>query len=150
MNKLSLKIDNSYYMNDGLIEYLSMLKGVNLVKIDIANEEIYIEYDSKIISLKLLKMEIFLYLNIGTEPSIITFNKYPINNTIKTTIIIKDLCCEYCLKGMIEELFEIDGIESANTNYDYSDKSDVYIFITYNPNKIDKKKIDELEKEFNN
>ena len=52
-------------------------------------------------------------------------------NCKKYTIVIKDLCCEYCLKSMIEELLMIDGINSAYTDFDYVIKNDVNIFITY-------------------
>ncbi len=61
----------------------------------------------------------------------------------------KDLCCEYCLNGMVEELLEIDGIESAYTDFDYNNKFNVNIFITYNDEIIGKEKINELKEQFN-
>lgn len=149
MNKLTLKVD--YYKNfDKEFEkHLLTIKGIEKAKIDTEKEEIYIEYDSNIISLKILKMEILLYLDIIKIPSIESFNKHIDNNLEEYAIIIKDLCCEYCLNGMIEELLEIDGINSAYSDYDYIDKYNVSIFITYNKNIINNKKILELEEKFN-
>ena len=50
---------------------------------------------------------------------------------------------------MIEELLEIDGIESAYTDFDYNNKFNVNIFITYNNEIIGKEKINELKEQFN-
>ena len=113
-----------------------------------SNNEIYVEYDAVAISLKLLKMEILLYLDIMNTPSIVSFDKHTKNNK-EDIIIIKDLCCEYCLKGMIEELLEIDGIESAYSDFDYTDKINVKIFITYDDKLVNKDIIKKLEKKFN-
>ena len=41
-----------------------LLNGVLNSKINTKNNEIYVEYDSLLISLKLLKMNILLYLNL--------------------------------------------------------------------------------------
>ena len=80
---------------------------------------------------------------------IVAFNKNFKNGIRKDCILIKDLCCEYCLNGMIEELLEIDGIESAYTDFDYNNKFNVNIFITYNDEIIGKEKINELKEQFN-
>lgn len=148
MDKLTIRFEHSNYLNDDLNNYLMILRGVTYSKVDTNNNEMYVEYDSEIIPLKLLKMEILLYLDIMNIPSVISFDKH-IKNTKEDIIIIKDLCCEYCLKGMIEDLLEIEGIESAYTNFDYNDKIDVKIFITYDDKVIDKNKIKEIENKFN-
>ncbi len=136
-------------MNDDLAYYLKTLDGVKSVKINNEENEIYVEYASNIISLKLLKMEILLYLDIVKIPSIVAFNKYSKNNIKEYRIVIKDLCCEYCLKGMIDDLLETDGIISAYSDFDYINKYNLNIFITYDENIINKKKIVELEEQFN-
>ena len=150
MNAITLKID--YYVKNDLLEYLSSLDGVILSKVDSENNEVYVKYDSAIISLKILKMEILLYFKLIKIPSIISFDKHSNNNIKKDKIIIKDLCCEYCLKSMIEDLLEIDGIESAYTNFDFDlmNTSNVNIFITYDDNLISDDKIKELKEKFNN
>ena len=67
----------------------------------------------------------------------------------KTNIIIKDLCCEYCLKSMIEELLLIKGIEKVSTNFDYINKKDVILNIKYDKELISKEDIKILEDKFN-
>ena len=149
MKAITLKIEYSDFLNNDLINYLSSLDGVCLSKIDNEKNEIYVEYDSSIISLKLLKMEILLYLDITKIPSIISFDKHSNNVVKKDNIIIKDLCCEYCLKGMLEDLLDTDGIESACTNFDYANKHNVNIFITYDYNLISNDKLKELKEKYN-
>ena len=83
-------------------------------------------------------------------PSVIAFDKCVSNSHIrKNIIVIKDICCEYCLKDMIKELLVVDGIESAYTDFDYNNKFNVNIFITYNDEIIGKEKINELKEQFN-
>lgn len=149
MDKLTLKIEFSDFLNNDITNYLTSLKGIKLVTIKNDENEIYVEYDSSIISLKLLKMEILLYLDIAKVPSIVAFDKHLKNDTKEENIIIKDLCCEYCLNGMIDDLLEIDGIISAYSDFNYNNKYDVNIFITYDEKIISKKKILELEEKFN-
>ena len=148
MQKLTLKLDCSVFYWKDLIIYLPSLKGVILVKIDKNNSNIYVEYDSNVISLKVLKYEILYCLNLLKTPSIIGFDKHS-TCMISKKIVIKDLCCEYCLKGMIEELLEINGIESVWTDFNYINKYDVNIYVTYNEDKISLEKINEIEEEFN-
>lgn len=149
MQKITLKIEYSAFFNDDLINYLSSLDGVIASNINKDNNEIYVEYDSSVISLKLLKTEIILYLDLTKIPSIISFDKHCKNNIKKEKIIVEDLCCEYCLKGMIEDLLEIDGIESAYTDFDYVNKYNVNIFITYDEKLINNDKLNELKEQFN-
>ena len=144
MKKLTLKIDEgSFFLYEELNEYLSSLNGVLFSKVDIEKKEIFIEYDSVVISLRVLKMQIILYLNLYNTPSIISFDKHYEKDTKEDVIIIENLCCEYCLKGMIEELFEYDAIKSAYTDFNYVDRKNVNIFITYDDKVL---KLDELNK----
>lgn len=144
MKKLTLKIDEgSFFLYEELNEYLSSLNGVLFSKVDIEKKEIFIEYDSVVISLRVLKMQIILYLNLYNTPSIISFDKHYEKDIKEDVIIIENLCCEYCLKGMIEELFEYDAIKSAYTDFNYVDRKNVNIFITYDDKVL---KLDELNK----
>lgn len=148
MDKLTLKIEDSIYLNNDLENYLNSLDGIITSKIDNENDSIYVEYDSSIIPFKVLKTELVMYLDIVKVPSILSFDKHTENN-MKETIVIKDLCCEYCLKGMIEELLETNGIESAYTDFDYHNKYNVNLFITYNDKVINIDKIKEMVKKAN-
>ena len=149
MEKLSLKLDCSVLYDEDLNKYLTSLKGVNLVRIDRNNFDIYIEYDSNVISLKILKYEILYCLNLLRIPSIIGFDKHSTCMISKKKIVIKDLCCEYCLNGMMEALLEIEGIISAYTDFDYINKYNVNIFITYDKNIITSDEIKEIERKVN-
>lgn len=149
MQKLTLKLGCSILYDEDFNKYLTSLKGVKLVKIDKNNFYIYVEYDNNVISLKVLKYEILYCLNLLRIPSIIKFRKYYENNLLEYTIIVKDLCCEYCLKGMIEDLLEINGINSAHTDFDFGTKKDVSIYITYDPNSISLTQIKKIEEKFN-
>ena len=150
MKKITLKIDYSSFLNNDFKKYINDLKGVKSLELDNQNEKICIEYDSSIIHLNVLKMEILLYLDLKKIPSIIAFDKHDISNLNKYTIVIKDLCCEYCLKGMIEDLLEYDAIKSAYTDFNYIDKNNVNIFITYDDKILKLAELKNLENKFNN
>jgi len=150
MQELTLTIDYCDYFSKELEEYLISLKGVIKSKINLANNEINIKYDSKLININILKNEILLFLSLNKIPSIISFDKHSINKTINYNIIIKDLCCEYCLKHMIEELLLIDGINSAYSNFNYKNKTNVNLIINYDNNLITKEEIIAISHKFNN
>lgn len=150
MNKLTLKIEYSDFLDKELNEYLSSLNGVLFSKVDMEKNEIYVEYDSTIISIKVLKMEIILYLNLNNTPSIISFDKHYEKGIKEDVIIIEDLCCEYCLKGMIDDLLGYDAIKSAYTDFDYIDKNNVNIYITYDDKALKSDELNKLKNKLNN
>ncbi len=53
MDKLTLKIEYTDFLNNDLENYLKDLNGVKIIKINNDKNEIYVEYDSNIISLRL-------------------------------------------------------------------------------------------------
>lgn len=144
MKELTLKVDN-VFLNE-IDVYLLSLKGIEKVKVDYDNNEIYIKYDDKIITLNILKMEILSYLELLNIPSIISFNMHSKNKLVDYELIINDLCCEYCLKGIIEELLLITGIDFVGSNFDYKNKKNVLIYIKYDSQLITLEQILELEK----
>jgi len=141
--KLTLKYD--CLINSDLKNYLLTIKGIEKVVID---DDICIEYDSNLISIKMIVINIDLFLKTTNVPSLIAFDKHSKNNLLEQEIILDDLCCEYCLKGSIEDLLLIDGIENVWTNYDYNKKSDIKVFIKYDNKKISEEKIKKIENEF--
>ena len=52
-------------------------------------------------------------------------------------------------KDMIKELLVVDGIESAYTDFDYVNKYNVNIFITYDDTIINEEKLIDLKNKFN-
>lgn len=149
MKELTITFDD-LWLDKELKEYLSTLKGIHNVEIDLKYESITIRYDSELISIKIIKLEILTFMDVLKTPSVISFNKHSNKILTKTAIVIKDLCCEYCLKGMIEELLLINGIEKVDTNFDYINKKDVLLNIEYNNELISKEDIKILEDKFNN
>ncbi len=157
MSEITIIIDN--WGHEELKEYLMSLKGILDVEIknvehEIKSDEqldIYLKYDSSLITPKIIKMEITLFLNITKIPSILSFDKYPKFKTSNYTIIRDDLCCEYCYKGAIEDLFEIEGIETVkgNFNEDYLFKEKIIINIKYDPNLINTEEMKQIELKLN-
>ena len=154
MSELTIIIDN--WGHEELKEYLMSLKGILDVEIknvehEIKSDEqldIYLKYDSSLITPKIIKMEITLFLNITKIPSILSFDKY--------TIIRDDICCEYCYKGAIEDLFEIEGIETVKGNFNedylfkkYEEREKITINIEYNPNLLKAEDMKQIELKLN-
>lgn len=152
MKKIRIKFDyvSNYDFEEEFLIYLSKSYGIISADVDKKTNEIIVEYDSSMMSLELLMKEILIYLGLDKIPSVIAFDKCVSNSHIrKDIIVIKDLCCEYCLKNMIEELLVIDGIESAYTDFDYVNKHNVNIFITYDSAIINEEKLVDLKNKFN-
>ena len=85
MSKLTIVIDNLGH--NELRNYLMSLNGIFDVKIkNIKYLEVYLEYDSNLITPNIIKMEILLFLDIFKTPSILSFNKYPKFKTFNYTI----------------------------------------------------------------
>lgn len=155
MSELTIVIDD--WGHKELKEYLMSLKGI--LDVEIKNNEqldIYLKYDSSLITSKIIKMEITLFLNITKIPSLLSFNKYPKFETSNYTIIRDDLCCEYCYKGAIDDLFEIEGIEMVKGNFNedylfkkYEDREKIIINIKYDPNLISTEEMKQIELKLN-
>ena len=143
MSELTIIIDN--WGHKELKEYLMSLNGI--LDVIIKNEEqleIHIKYNSNLITPKIIRLEILLFLDILKIPSILAFDKHPTIETSEYKIIRNDICCEYCFKGAIDDLFEIDGIEKVESNFNeenyyqknYDERDNVIISIKYNSDLI--------------
>ena len=149
MKELTLKLEHLYGIDEEFELYMKDFNGVEDAKYDRDTLDVYIKYDEAKISLNHIKLEVFLFLGVNTIPSLLAFDKHSKNKLDIATITIKDLCCEYCLKGMVEELLFVDGIEKLETDFDYINKQDVNFNISYDQNIITEEKIRELEKKMN-
>lgn len=151
MDELTIIIDD--FGHKGLEEYLMSLTGIKDVKIKNDEQlEIYLNYDSKLITPKIIKMEVLLFLNIVKIPSMISFNKHPKIETLNYTIIRNDLCCEYCFKGAIENLFEIEGIEKVESNFEeenYYSRDNIVINVFFNPKILSIEDMKQIELKLN-
>lgn len=149
MKELTLKVEYLYGVDEEFELYMKDFNGIEEAKYDKDTLDVYIKYDETKISLNRIKLEVFLFLGINTIPSLLAFDKHSKNKLEKATITIKDLCCEYCLMGMIEELLFIDGIDKVDSDFDYMNKKNVKFNIMYDENIISADKIKELEKNMN-
>ena len=155
MKELYISLDT--WGHKELKDYLMSLEGIFEVNIDDTNKlDVYLKYNSNLITPKIIKMEILLFLNVVKIPSLLSFNKYPKFKTLNYTIIRDDLCCEYCFKGAIDDLFEIEGIEQVESNFNedylfqnYEDREKIKINIKYNPNLIDSDTMKQIELKLN-
>lgn len=155
MSELTIEIDN--WGHKELKEYLMSLNGIsNVIIKDEEQLEIYIKYDSDVITPKIIKMEILLFLDIIKVPSLLVFDKHPKTKTSSYSIVRNDICCEYCFKGAIDDLFEIEGIEKVNSNFyekylykKYDERENIIINIKYNPNLISIEEMKQIELELN-
>jgi copper chaperone CopZ len=141
---------NDWFQPD-MCEYLRTLNGVKIVKIDNEKERVEVSFDEKLTSSKIIKYEVYIYLKILNSPELVYFDKHSNKNLTKYDLVIKDLCCEHCLKGMMEDLFEINGIEKADCNFDvnYKKRENVIINIEYDDTIINEEEIKKIERKMN-
>lgn len=152
MSELIIIID--HWGHKELKEYLMSLNGIVDVIIKNGEQlEIYAKYNSNLITSKIIKLEILLFLNILKTPSILAFDKHSTMEMAEYKIIRNGICCEYCLKGAIEDLFEIDGIEKVESNFNkeknYDERDNVIISIKYNSGLISMDDMRQIELKLN-
>ena len=144
MKEVTFKFDNVMSSNDFSDYFLSLtgIKNINYKNVDYL--EITIQYTDDI-SLERIKLQLELYFNILKIPEMLFFDKHIKKDLKKEQIVIKDMCCEYCIKGTIEDLFDTNGIVSAYTNYDQIEFfCDVTFYITYDDTIITKEEINNI------
>lgn len=116
MSELTITLDS--WGHNELKDYLLSLNGIFDVTIKNEGElEIHIKYNSSLTTSKIIKYEILLFLDILKIPAMLAFDKHSANETSEYKIIRDDICCEYCLEGAIDDLFEIEGIEKVECNF---------------------------------
>ena len=148
MDELIIIVD--HFGHKELKEYLEGLEGIFDIDIK-SNEylEIYVKYNPALITVKIIKMEILLFLDTLKIPTTIAFDKCSKKELSEYKIIKNNICCEWCLKGSIEDLFEIDGIEKAECNFNeelLDNKSDnIVITIKYNSDLLSIEDIKNIE-----
>ena len=142
MKKIELEIETYRHQ---LEEYLLSIDGITEVKKDERGYNFFITvtYDETKMFIERIEKEILLYVDSLNVPVIVSFNKFEDNEVIKE-IVIEDGCCEYCMKGETENLSKIDGIGSFSFDQD-NGYFDIHAKIGYNPDKISKEKLKEIE-----
>lgn len=149
MKELTLKVEQLYGIDEEFNAYMLDFNGVKEVNVDKDSLDVYIKYDEEKISINRIKLEALFFLGLNTIPSLRAFDKHSKEKLKEDVITIECLCCEYCLRGMIEELLAIDGIDKASSDYDYIDNKNIHINISYNDEIITEADIKRIEKEMN-
>ena len=122
--------------------YLLSLKGITDVKTKNDDKLIIdIKYNENLIIDKIIKLEIETFLQIKKNPSLIGFDKHQDKNIEKYNINKENKSCEYCAKRLVDNLFEIKGINKVTINNDNYNNMTIY----YDKNKITEKELKEIE-----
>ena len=140
----------NFWGHKELKSYLESLNGVKKVDIDDEAKDlaIDIEYEPKKTGPKVLQLEITTFMQ-SSIPSLIRFDKH-FKGAKEETILVKDVCCEYCYMDMIEELFNTKGIISAWSDYEeISDHYNISLHIEYDPAILTKSDLKKMEEEYN-
>ena len=99
------------------------------------------KYNHNLISSENIKKEVSAFLKL---PSMIAFDKHTTDKTSEYLIIRNSICCEFCFKNIIDQLFVIEGIEKDESNFNEinyyqenpNEQEQVFINIKYNQNVI--------------
>lgn len=107
-------------LEEELKTYLLTQKGITNVELKDKNliSEINIKYD-EIITPKIIMEHIYLFQK-NQMPIMLEFDKKTHKNTKKLRYIVDDMCCEYCYKGLVQDLFENEFIVSVKSNFSFN------------------------------
>ena len=145
---MTIKLDGIVHLE--LKDYLLSQEGITDVEID---------YNSNYVKLN-------IKLNEKTSPNIVMkyielFEEYKYSNLMefnkdyneKTKILkytVDDMCCEYCYKGLVMDLFENNKIISVKSNFDLSEPAFNIEFIIEYDEKYEEEEIVKYIKEKHN
>lgn len=132
VNKMKIILDDN--VNNEIQEYLLTQEGILEVKIKEIDlfYEIEIKHNEKTTPLIIMKY-IDLFQN-NNQFTIMSFNK-KMTNTKKLKYLVEDICCEYCYKGLVRDLFYRKEINSVKSNFDLKEPAyNVELEIEYDKN----------------
>lgn len=118
---------------DELKDYLIDQPGINDVEVITKNLISEINVNSKIDPLVVLQyIELFQKNNNST---MLSFDKGNIFESNHLKYLVDDMCCEYCYKSLIKELFKNEYIKSVESNFDfYKPAFNIELLIEYDKN----------------
>lgn len=142
-----MKIILDVFFTDELKEYLLSQDGiveVDLVDLDVFSQ-ININCDKRI-----APQIIINYINLfdnNEVPKIIEFDKKTESNFQVLKYTIKDMCCEYCYKSLVEKLFLNESVKSVKSNFDFNKPAfNIEFVIEYDKNYSEKELIKYINK----
>ena len=130
---MKLRLDD--VVDGELKEYLLSQEGINDVIFTNKDliADIYIKFDNSINPMIIMKyIELFQGYNYS---AILEFDKGYDGKFKLLKYIVDDMCCEYCYKGLVMDLFENDKIKSVKSNFDFNKPPfDIEFLIEYDDN----------------
>uniref|UniRef100_UPI0040289F0A hypothetical protein n=1 Tax=Candidatus Ventrenecus sp. TaxID=3085654 RepID=UPI0040289F0A len=136
-----------------LKDYLMSLTGVSEVIVENEKElKIDMKYNLELITPKIIKMEIGLFLNILKIPFHVAFINIQKIKFLNIKWQEKIFTVNIALKGAIEDLFDIEGIEKVESNFDvetYDNNEEIEIKIKYDSSLISSNTKKEIELKLN-
>jgi copper chaperone CopZ len=136
--------------NEGLREYL--LSQDYIEAVEVTNLDYLIKYKIKHnhkISCLIIYQFICLYLNTNYS-CLVSFDKGDIKSFKTLNYKIDDICCEYCYKGLVDDLFNNNHIKSVNSDIDFSKPMNKVNFkIEYDDSVSKESIIDYIKEKFN-
>ena len=137
-------------INDELKEYLLFQEGITYVDID--RKDLFtilnIEYNEKT-----TPEIIFKYIELFQKNKysiLFEFDKNTKSNYKTIKYIIDDMCCEYCYKGLVMDLFENKKIKAVKSNFDYYKPAfNVEFIIEYDKECKEKEILEYIKEKYN-
>lgn len=113
-----MKLVLDHFINIELKEFLLTQEGITKVNLRENNNftVLDIKYNEKVTPYIIMK---YIELFQNTKNSILfEFDKETKGNYKVLKYTVSDMCCEYCYKNLIMDLFEMQEVKSARSNFD--------------------------------
>lgn len=137
-------------VNEELKKYLLMQDGIDNVVFDNENllAKLNIEYNKKTTPEIIMK---YIELFQNNKYSILfEFDKGTIGDFRLLKYTIDDMCCEYCYKGLIMDLFENEKIKSVKSNFNFNKPAfDIEFLIEYSEDYSEQELIQYIKEKYN-
>ena len=137
-------------VNEELKKYLLMQDGIDDVVFDNENflAKLNIEYNKKTTPEIIMK---YIELFQNNKYSILfEFDKGTIGDFRLLKYTIDDMCCEYCYKGLVMDLFENEKIKSVKSNFDFNKPAfDIEFLIEYSKDYSEQELIQYIKEKYN-
>ena len=123
------------FINEELKDYLLMQEGITDVIIKDRNimTELNVKFNKKTTP-KIIMKYIELFQN-KKYPILFEFDKEEKGESKVLKYTIDDMCCEYCYKGLVMDLFENEKIKSIKSNFEFNKPAfNIEFIIEYDKN----------------
>ena len=118
-------------VNEELKVYLLTQLGITNVEFNKKNYLITLDIEHNEKTTPYIIMQ-FIDLFLENKYSILyEFDKGTKGNFKTLKYIVEDMCCEYCYRGFVMDLFENKKVKSVRSNYDYDNAYNIEFIIEY-------------------